>query len=455
MKLLFTPTIFGAFIDAGNYNQDPNAYIPILKKLNKLPEPELKEICNNIEQLKLLQQDEDCKLGDRTGTKEFAGYKVIEPIGKGAFGSVYSVQKGDNKYAMKEIALNSFDSTMKSAKGEVGDTISREVTILKEIDHPNIIKYYNSFGQGEYLYIVMELIEGMTIQDYIASISEKKQKLAEEEIWDIFIQLVSALRYLHVDRHVVHRDIAPTNVMINKKGIVKLTDFGLAKDWGQQSGMLKSFVGTVVYTCPEIVQNMPYTSKADIWSLGCVIYELIALKPAFAAMNPLTMAKKIVDEDYESLDDKGYSTELVRTVKCCMTSNPEKRPDIEGVAALMGPRLIKYIDKQRIKEDNLSSICSSLKTQLEKQESKSDSYEPKPQQIEEETKIVKIDAKELRRPVDPISKILDMMHMILHIDFASPDIGDSHQRAIIHTLARKMMKQKRNPNALKIEIVKV
>lgn len=293
MKLLFTPSIFGAFIDSGNYNTDPNAYIPILKKLNKLPEGELNEIRNNAEQLKLMDE-EDTKLAEK-GRKEFAGYQIIEPIGKGAFGSVYSVQKGGTKYAMKEIVLNSFDQTARGGKdSNVGDVICREVAILKELDHPNIIKYYNSFCQGEYLYIVMELIEGMTLADYIQSMSEKKQKLTEDEVWDIFIQVCEALRYLHAERHVVHRDIAPSNIMISRQGVVKLTDFGLAKECGQQSGMLRSFVGTVVYSCPEIVQNMPYTSKADIWSLGCVIYELMSLKPAFAAMNPLTMAKKVI-----------------------------------------------------------------------------------------------------------------------------------------------------------------
>ena len=252
----------------------------------------MNDIRNNMEQLKMIE-DEEGK-SDKANRKEFAGYEIIEPIGKGAFGCVYSVQKGGAKYAMKEIALTSFDPNTRALKGDVSDIICREVSILKELDHPNIIKYYSSFCQGEYLYIVMELIEGMTLADYVVSMSEKRQKLKEEEVWDIFIQLCEALRYLHVERHVVHRDIAPTNVMISKKGVVKLADFGLAKDWGQQSGMLRSFVGTVVYSCPEIVQNMPYTNKADIWSLGCVLYELMNLKPAFAAMNPLTMAKKVL-----------------------------------------------------------------------------------------------------------------------------------------------------------------
>lgn len=276
---------------------------------------------------------------------------------------------------MKELALSSFDPNTLSAKGEVGDVICREVAIFKELDHPNIIKYFSSFCQGECLYIVMELVEGMTIADYILSMSEKKQKIPEEEIWDIFIQLCEALRYLHFEKHVVHRDIAPANILLNKQGRVKLADFGLAKDWGQQSGMMRSFVGTVVYTCPEIVQNMPYTNKADIWSLGCVMYELMNLRPAFLAMNPLTMAKKIVDEDYEPLDSSGYSPHLIRAIKACMTASQEKRPNAEELSAIIGPKLLSHIDKMRVKEESLSQMCNSFKQQLEKQENRIDSLE--------------------------------------------------------------------------------
>ena len=397
-----------------------------------------------------LEDEEDSKSINRPGYREFGGYKILECIGKGAFGSVYSVQKGDNKYAMKEILLNSFNAIPRNEKGDVGDLLCREVEILKDLDHPNIIKYYNSFHQQDYLYIVIELIEGMTLAEYIASTTEKHQKLSEDKVWDILIQLSEALRYLHAEKHVVHRDIAPTNAMINHKGTVKLTDFGLAKDWEQQSGMLRSFAGTVVYSCPEIVQNMPYTNKADIWSLGCVIYELMSLKPAFLAKNPLTLAKKIVDGDYEPLTGKGYSDRLVSVVKACMTANPDKRPDIEQLSRLMGDKLITYIDRMRIHTNSLQQLSNSFRTQMETLEAKVNFNSKK-----EELKVVRVDVKSLKKTLDPVSKVLDTIHMILHIDYASPSIGDPHQRATIHTLARKIARQKRNPINIKIEIMKV
>jgi NIMA (never in mitosis gene a)-related kinase 10 len=121
-------------------------------------------------------------------------------------------------------------------------------------------------------------------------------------VWSILSQLTAALRYLHCEKRVMHRDLAPSNILIDGDFNIKLADFGLAKKWGTQSAsVMKSFVGTILYSCPEIVQSQAYSEKADIWSLGCIIYELITFTQPFSAGNPLTVAKKIVDGDYEGL----------------------------------------------------------------------------------------------------------------------------------------------------------
>jgi serine/threonine protein kinase len=103
--------------------------------------------------------------------------------------------------------------------------------------------------EGEYIYIVMELLDGHSLADFIISQSEKKQKVKEEVIWRILIQLTASLRYLHVDKRIVHRDIAPSNILIDDNFNIKLADFGLAKRWGTQSAsVMKSFVGTIIYS---------------------------------------------------------------------------------------------------------------------------------------------------------------------------------------------------------------
>ena len=134
------------------------------------------------------------------------------------------------------------------------EEICKEVSILKELGHPNIIRYYNSFADNMNVYIIMELLDGYSLGDYILSQSEKKHRVKEEIVWSIFVQLCAALRYLHVDKRIVHRDLAPGNVLIDGDFNLKLADFGLAKRWGNQSAsVMKSFVGTILYSCPEIV----------------------------------------------------------------------------------------------------------------------------------------------------------------------------------------------------------
>ena len=132
--------------------------------------------------------------------------------------------------------------------------ICKEVSILKDLDHPNIVRYFNSFADRENVYIIMELLEGYSLADYVLSQSEKKHRIKESTIWSIFVQLSAALRYLHVEKRIVHRDLAPGNVLLDSTMNVKLADFGLAKRWGTQSAsVMKSFVGTILYSCPEIV----------------------------------------------------------------------------------------------------------------------------------------------------------------------------------------------------------
>lgn len=115
--------------------------------------------------------------------------------------------------------------------------------------------------------------------------------------------------------HILHRDIAPSNILLDENFTVKLTDFGLATKWGTQSAsMNKSFVGTILYSCPEMVQSKKCTSKADIWSLGAVMYELMTLKQPFKGDNPLLIANRIVKCDYEPISKDEFSEELIGTI---------------------------------------------------------------------------------------------------------------------------------------------
>jgi len=157
---------------------------------------------------------------------------------------------------------------------------------------------------------------------------------------------------LHIDKRIVHRDLAPGNVLIDGELKLKLADFGLAKHWGTQSQSgINAFVGTILYSCPEIVQSQPYTEKADIWSLGCIMYEMMTFSQPFSAGNPLTVAKMIVDGKYAAVNPDHYSPMLINCVKRCMTADPLKRPNVVELLQGMVPVIMHQLDVLRYTSD--------------------------------------------------------------------------------------------------------
>ena len=143
----------------------------------------------------------------------------------------------------------------------------------------------------------MELVEGATLLDHLNSLTEKSQSMPESRIWSFFTQMCLALRYIHKEKQVVHRDLTPSNIMITADGIIKLADFGLARMRMGTNSVMDSVVGTVLYQCPEIIQHEQYGEKADVWSLGCILYQMAMLRPPFGGSNPLIVATAIVEEN--------------------------------------------------------------------------------------------------------------------------------------------------------------
>lgn len=172
-----------------------------------------------------------------------------------------------------------------------------EVNIIREeLRHPNIVSYYQIFAESKIssssnvcnnlflllddkLYIRMELIAGSSLQDHLTLIRDTSQKMSEDKIWKVFIQLILALRYLHKDKAIVHRDLTANNIMLDDEYRVKismssiwkfivfivsifLADFGLAKLRSSDCSKMTSLVGTMYYACPEIVQHFKYNEKA-------------------------------------------------------------------------------------------------------------------------------------------------------------------------------------------------
>ncbi|ERE72671.1 serine/threonine-protein kinase Nek2-like protein [Cricetulus griseus] len=174
-----------------------------------------------------------------------------------------------------------------------------EVNLLRELKHPNIVRYYDRIidRTNTTLYIVMEYCEGGDLASVITKGTKDRQYLEEEFVLRVMTQLTLALKECHRrsdgGHTVLHRDLKPANVFLDSKHNVKLGDFGLARILNHDSSFAKTFVGTPYYMSPEQMSRLSYNEKSDIWSLGCLLYELCALMPPFTAFNQKELAGKI------------------------------------------------------------------------------------------------------------------------------------------------------------------
>lgn len=190
--------------------------------------------------------------------------------------------------------------------------------------HPNVVAYKEAFIEQytDSLCIVMDYAEKGDILAQVMSRLTKRILFPENEIWRIFIQIVIGLKSLH-DKKILHRDIKSANIFITKDDIVKLGDLNVSKI--AKKGLLYTQTGTPYYASPEIWKDRPYDGKSDIWSLGCVLYEMSALKPPFKAQDMQGLYRKVVAGNYADIP-KQYSSELSKLIKRLLQVNPVNRP---------------------------------------------------------------------------------------------------------------------------------
>ena len=289
------------------------------------------------------------------------GYKILEMIGKGGFGSVYKVEKINDKkqYAMKMVKLEPEQiKYFKEHPYEMYKGVN-EIKIWKKFNHPNIIKYDNSFTISENCYIVMELVEGLSLGEYISYLKDNNRKIDKNLAIKIILQTVSGLRYMHTKAKVIFRDLNPNNIMLDYLFNVKLIDFGLTVEESKTkkiSTMLNQsvqfvFEGSVMYSSPEVMKNEIISYESDIWALGCIIYEMIKLKPPFSGDNSLTVANNVCEGTYEKLKKNDFDEkEIIKLVENCLIVDRKKRYNIDNVCQLLGPFLFNYISEIKIEE---------------------------------------------------------------------------------------------------------
>ncbi|XP_010287026.1 PREDICTED: serine/threonine-protein kinase 36, partial [Phaethon lepturus] len=212
-------------------------------------------------------------------------YHVLEMIGEGSFGRVY---KGRRKHSAQVVALKFIPKVGRSEK-ELKN-LQREIEIMRGLHHPNIIQMLDSFETDTEVVVVTDYAEGELFQ-----ILEDDGSLPEDQVQTIAAQLVSALYYLHSHR-ILHRDMKPQNILLGKDGVVKLCDFGFARAMSIHTMVLTSIKGTPLYMSPELVEERPYDHTADLWSVGCILYELFVGTPPFYTSSLFQLVSLIVKD---------------------------------------------------------------------------------------------------------------------------------------------------------------
>ena len=183
-----------------------------------------------------------------------------------------------------------------------------EVRILASIDHPNVAGYKEAFFEENThsLCIVMEYCDNGDLQTKINNAKKTSRFTREDDVWSIFYQMILGLQALHKIK-IIHRDIKCANVFLTKDGMVKLGDLNVSKI--AKAGILKTQTGTPYYASPEVWQDKPYDLKSDIWSLGAVLYELVALNPPFTAKDMKGLYSRVLKGVYPKIPAH-YSSDL-------------------------------------------------------------------------------------------------------------------------------------------------
>jgi len=291
--------------------------------------------------------------------KVYGDYEVVKPIGKGKFAVVYrAFRTTDNEtVALKRISVDSIDEKAR-------DKCLKEVKLLQSLDHPNVIKYLDSFITDNDLVIVVEWAAAGDLKRQLRKAQERGVGFEERIIWKYFSQMCDAMLHLR-EKRIMHRDLKPANIFLTLDGTVKVGDLGLSRELSEHTVQAHSKVGTPLYMSPEVLRGDGYDFKSDIWSLGCMLYELAMLKSPFKSegLNLYSLFQKISQGDFQPLPEN-YSEDLRSLTYSMISTDAKDRPDISDVCKIASKMRQKTAEqyassKKQKQEENIQHQDSS------------------------------------------------------------------------------------------------
>ena len=252
-------------------------------------------------------------------------YEMKQVIGKGKFGVV---NLGIHKKTGQQVAIKIMNKeNIKTLEDK--ELVRIEIGILKLCHHPNIVRLLDHLENNNYIFIVMEYIEGGTLRQYF---KKRKFNFSERQATNIMSQIVSGIKYLH-QYGIVHRDLKPDNIMITQQndfGIIKIMDFGLSKIVSPQEKMVDGY-GSLSYVAPEILLRTPYNKEVDIWSIGVILFYMLCGHLPFRGSKEDVVANKIVFDNPEFDEDEWETrSKTVRNlIEACLEKKAKNRITID------------------------------------------------------------------------------------------------------------------------------
>ena len=285
-------------------------------------------------------------------------FELISKLGEGSYSIVYKVRrKADLKmYALKKVKLKNLSEKEKQ-------NALNEIRILASIKSDHVISYKEAFieEKDQILCLVMEFANKGDLFQKITYYKQMQKSFEEIEIWSIFIQILQGLKCLH-DLKILHRDLKSANIFLFNNNLAKIGDLNVSKV--SKTGIGHTQTGTPFYASPEVWNDESYSSKSDIWSLGCIIYEMITLRPPFKAENMEQLYYKIIKGKYQKIPDK-YSEDLNEILKLMLKVDPKERPSCDEL--LKNSIVIKRIEflEQNKNRDNINELIMEHKDESE------------------------------------------------------------------------------------------
>jgi tRNA A-37 threonylcarbamoyl transferase component Bud32 len=213
-------------------------------------------------------------------------YRVLELLGSGAFATVY---KAEHTPTTCTVALKAIRKDQLRSQTDV-EYLQREISLMRGLDHPFIATLFEVREDAQAFYLSMELVENGNLLDFI----NDRQGLTEEDTRRLFFQLLSALDYLHREKRIVHRDLKAENVLLDRFNNIRLVDFGLSNSFSQENPFLTTICGSPAYVSPEVFREEPYTTAADVWASGVLLYAMTCSCLPFEGENLTAMLQAIL-----------------------------------------------------------------------------------------------------------------------------------------------------------------